>query len=78
MGYAKSETDWIGEVIADLPKLCTAEEVCGVLRITPRHLYRLVAAGKITAVKPADGGKSRLIIPRSSVEAWLRERAEAA
>jgi excisionase family DNA binding protein len=78
MGNSKRVTDWIGEVIADLPKLCTSEEVCGVLRITPRHLYRLVSAGKITAVKSADAGKSRLIIPRASVEAWLRERAEAA
>jgi excisionase family DNA binding protein len=64
--------DWITEALSDLPKILTAEEAVGALRTTRRNLSRLVASGRIHAVRPAEAGRSRLLIPRSSVEHFLR------
>jgi len=64
-------TEWVDDAVAGLPPLCTTAEVLGVLRISRRHLYRLVAAGRIEAVKPRARGASRLLIPRAALRGYL-------
>jgi excisionase family DNA binding protein len=64
--------DWIGEVVADLKPLATVKEAIVVLRTSRRNIYRLIAAGKIHAVRPAEEGSSPYLIPRASIEKYLR------
>ncbi|HEX4341328.1 MAG TPA: helix-turn-helix domain-containing protein [Polyangiaceae bacterium] len=65
-------TTWIAETIDGLPATLTTDEVCAALRMSRRNLYRLVGAGKIVARKMADGGSSRLLIPRAELERYLK------
>lgn len=64
--------DWIDDAIAALPVILTAAEAMTLLRTSKRNLYRLVASGKLRAVRPTEAGSSRLLIPRASVESYLR------
>lgn len=64
--------DWIGETVANLPPLVTVSEAISLLRLSRRHFYRLLAAGRLHAVKTADGGSSKHLIPKSSLEKYLR------
>ena len=64
--------DWIAEAVAPLPAIAMPGEVCKVLRITRRHLYRLIESGRLQAVKPPGSKKARLKIPRSAVAEYLR------
>lgn len=60
---------WAAEAVADLPALCTVEEAIRVLRLSRRHFYRLTAAGKISALQQAEGG--RLLVPRAEISRYL-------
>ncbi len=74
---AASDSDWVAEAVAPLPPIATVQEVCGVLRVTRRHLYTLIETGRLTAVKrPLKG--ARLKIPRGAVVAYLRSLEAAA
>jgi len=64
--------DWVACALDGLPKILTSPEVQGVLRTSRRNLYRLVASGRIHAVRAAEGGSSRLLIPKTSLEKYLR------
>ncbi len=64
--------DWIDEAIADLPPILTVKEACSVLRTCNRNLRRMISAGRLHAVRPVESGSSRLLIPRASVERYLR------
>lgn len=78
---AKPDTQvqgWITEALADLPPIVTVEEAADVIRTTRRNLYRMVAAGRLHAVKAAEGGSGRLLIPRASLEKYLRRLDGAA
>jgi excisionase family DNA binding protein len=66
------ESDWVAAAVGHLPSLVTVAEVVAVLRLSRRHLYRLVAAGKLMAVRHTEGGSSPLLIPRASIERYLR------
>jgi excisionase family DNA binding protein len=72
------QTDWIAEVVSELPPICNVVEAYTVLRTTRRNIYRLVASGRLHAVRPAAGGSARLLVPRSSIETYLRRLDEAA
>ena len=65
-------SDWIAEAVKDLPAITTAAEAAAVLRTSPRNLRRMVALGRITGVHGAEGGSSRLLVPRASLESYLR------
>lgn len=67
-----TDPDWITDVIAKLPTLLTVAEVTGVLRTSRRNLYRLTAAGRIHTLRASESGSSRLLIPRASLESYLR------
>lgn len=66
------DPDWISDVVAKLPPILTAAEACNVLRTSRRNLSRLVASGRIHALRPSEGGSSKLLVPRASVESYLR------
>ena len=65
-------SDWISEVVATLQPICTATEAAAVLRTSPRNLRRMVSLGRIEGYHPAEGGSSRLMVPRVSIEKYLR------
>jgi excisionase family DNA binding protein len=46
-------------IAPDLPRLLTAREAADHLRITPDHLYRLVARGVLPAIRFTKGGVLR-------------------
>ena len=66
------QTDWIAQVVAELPPICNVVEAYTVLRTTRRNIHRLVASGRLHAVRPAAGGSARLLVPRASIEQYLR------
>jgi excisionase family DNA binding protein len=70
--HSPAARDWIEEALCDLPKVLTVKEALGVLRMSSRNLYRLVQLGRIHAVRPSEVGSSRLLIPRTSLESYLR------
>ena len=64
--------DWITEAVSTLPPICTAKEAATVLRTTGRNLRRMIARGRLLGVHGAEGGSSRLLVPRASIESYLR------
>ena len=64
--------DWISETVATLAPICTAKEAATVLRTSPRNLRRMVSLGRLEGVHAAEGGSSRLLVPRASIESYLR------
>lgn len=69
---------WIDDVLDGEPKMLTVEDVQRIMRIGRRHVYRLCADRRLHAIKTADGGKARLLIPRDSLKELLRKMNEAA
>jgi excisionase family DNA binding protein len=56
------------------PEHLTAREAAAALRCSDRHVRRLVATGQLSAMtKLGQGGSSRLLVPRSAVEALLAQ-----
>ena len=76
MGLEKS--DWVAEAVAELPPMCRIAEVSGVVRLGPRQIKRLIAVGRIHAVRNVESGSSPLLVPRSEVERYLRSLEVAA
>jgi len=64
--------DWITEALRGASALLTTPEACAILRCGRRNLYRLTASGRLKGVRAHDSGSSRLLIPRASMEAYLR------
>jgi excisionase family DNA binding protein len=62
----------VSEAVADLRPLATVEETAKVLRVCTRQVRRLTVAGRLHAVRAAHGGSSRLLVPRASIEKYLR------
>lgn len=65
-------TDWIADVVATLPTLCTADEAAKVLRTSGRNLRRLIVAGRIQGIRACETGSSRVLVPRVAIENYLR------
>jgi excisionase family DNA binding protein len=70
--HTSGQTDWIADAIATLQPLATVDEVRGVLRCSRRQVYRLTTAQRLQSFKQTQQGSSKLLIPRASVEAYLR------
>jgi excisionase family DNA binding protein len=66
------DIDWIAETIRELKPLATASEAANVLRMSTRHLRRMITSGRITAVRARESGASRVLVPRSEIERFLR------
>jgi excisionase family DNA binding protein len=69
---AAQRADWITEAVASLPPLASASEASALLRCSPRQLRRLVAAGRLAGIRACETGSSRLLVPRASIERYLR------
>lgn len=67
--------DWIDEALAGLPPILTVSEAMRVLRSSSRNLRRMVGDGRIQGLRSVDAGSSRVLIPRVSVERYLRALA---
>src|SRR5260221_5305576 len=67
-----TKSDWISETIAGQPPIMTLAEASILLRMHERSIRRLVSLGRMTAIKNADRGSSRVRIPRAEVERYLR------
>ncbi|MFM8471809.1 MAG: helix-turn-helix domain-containing protein [Limisphaerales bacterium] len=50
-----------------LPAVLTLAEICGVLRVAPKTVYRLVARGKLRRV----AGIRHVRVTRTALEAFL-------
>jgi excisionase family DNA binding protein len=62
---------WVTETVAGLPPRVTTEELVTLLRVGRRQVYRLIANGRLHAVKHTTGGSSPNLVPRASVEEYL-------
>jgi excisionase family DNA binding protein len=65
-------TDWISETVQTLAPLATAKEAAAVLRMSQRQLRRLIIADRIPAIRGRESGSSRVLVPRASIEKYLR------
>jgi excisionase family DNA binding protein len=52
------------------PLAFSRAEACRYLGISPRHLTRLIAAGKIIARRDPGGGRTRTLIDAASCRAY--------
>jgi excisionase family DNA binding protein len=67
--------DWIADCIGALKPLVTVKETCSVLRTSERNLRRMIATGRITALRARESGSSRVLVPRTAIESYLRSLA---
>jgi excisionase family DNA binding protein len=59
------------QAVAHLPSLCTLRETAEALRTSTRNVQRWIAIGLLPAARMRPCGGSRVLIPRSSIEALL-------
>jgi excisionase family DNA binding protein len=57
---------------ATLKPLATVAETCGVLRTSSRNLRRMIATGRLKAIRARERGSSRVLVPRVEIENYLR------
>jgi excisionase family DNA binding protein len=65
-------TDWIADTVARLEPLTTIGEAAKSLRTSTSSIRRLMAVGRIHAVRQRESGSSRVLIPRLEIERYLR------
>ncbi|HET7545169.1 MAG TPA: helix-turn-helix domain-containing protein [Polyangiaceae bacterium] len=63
---------WIAEVIATVPALASIDETGKVLRKSKQTVRRLVRTGRLHGVRAVESGSSPVLIPRASIESYLR------
>jgi excisionase family DNA binding protein len=68
-GYAK-EYDEMSPSVITSPDLLTLREVAAILHLSVRQVRRLIALGKIPAVRLGDPGAS-VRVDRAELERWL-------
>ena len=68
-------TDWISEAIAPLPPIATEKEAATVLRASLRTVRRLIVSGRLTATRATERDRSKVLVPRAAIEAYLRAAA---
>lgn len=68
--------DVIAETCASLRPLNTADETAAFIQSSKRHVYRLIAAGRLHAVRKGSSRTSPLLIPRASIERYLASQME--
>jgi excisionase family DNA binding protein len=62
---------WIEDATRDLPALLLVGEAGAALRAHPRTIRRMIAAGRLQAVRSREGGSSRVLVPRDSIRRYL-------
>jgi excisionase family DNA binding protein len=58
---------------APLPEHLTAREAATLLRCSDRKVRRLIATGLLPKAKLANGGSSRVLIPRAALESFIAD-----
>ncbi len=71
--FVSSNEALIADAVKSLPPLCTVKEASTVLRISERHLRRMVDAGRLRTLKNVDAGSSRVLVPRTELGRLLAE-----
>lgn len=67
----------VSPATAPIAELLTIAETARMLRMSDRNLRRLIARGRIKAMRARQTGSSRVLIPREEIERYLRSlRAE--
>lgn len=67
------DADWVRDVVAKLPPLATISETAKTLRMSARTVSRLLAQGRLNAVRTGvGGGSSRVLIARAEIARFLR------
>jgi excisionase family DNA binding protein len=61
------------QLVAELPPILSVDETAKVLRISRRTLGKLLALKRIKTIRYTTGGSARVLIPRTSIEAFLAE-----
>ena len=51
--------------------LLTAQEVAGLLRVTPEHVRVMVGRGQLDAIRLSDGPRGHMRFRRSALTRWL-------
>jgi excisionase family DNA binding protein len=64
-------SDWIQDTVGQLPRLVTVAETAEALRMSVRNVHRLVARGRLIAVRAGAGGSSRVLVPRAQIARFL-------
>jgi predicted DNA-binding transcriptional regulator AlpA len=59
----------------DLPRLCTAKDICAAAQITERHLWRMIAQGRFPS--GFNIGRRRLWHPDDVNAFWKKASAQA-
>lgn len=71
------ESDWARDVVAKLPRLATISETAEALRMSTRTVSRLLAQGRLNAVRTGvGGGSSRVLSARVEIARFLRRLHE--
>lgn len=65
-------SDWIADAVASLHPLATLFEAAATLRMCTRSVRRMVATGRLKAIRSRESGSSRVLIPRVEIERYLR------
>jgi hypothetical protein len=67
------EADWVRDVVAKLPPLVTISETAEAPRMSRRNVARLLARGRLDAVRTGvGGGSSRVLVARAEIARFLR------
>lgn len=66
-----STPQWVADVLASCPPMLTYADVANVLRCSPRTVSRLIADGRLVAVRTVPGGSSRVTVPRAELRKYL-------
>jgi excisionase family DNA binding protein len=69
---------WVTDATAHLPPLLRINEVGAALRTHVRTVRRLIAAGRIRALRSREAGSSRVLVPRAEVARYLQSLAGGA
>lgn len=61
------------QIVDGYPRLCTLAETGKVLRKSVRSVRRLIAQERLQSVRLVQAQQSRVLVPRSSIEALIAE-----
>jgi excisionase family DNA binding protein len=66
-------SDFADAAVSSLPPLCTTSEAADFLRVSRRHLYRYISAGRLPTIQ--HGSRGQVLIPKTGLAAYLRASA---
>jgi excisionase family DNA binding protein len=63
---------WVTDVVASLPPLARLKQVAAAMGVCPRTISRLIARGRIAALRVGKRDPARVFIPRAEVARYLQ------